>query len=53
MYSHLGQGWGNTVLALVSAVIGIPAPYVLYRYGPYLRAKSKYATGDPNAARMK
>lgn len=53
MYQALGQGWGNTVLALVSAVIGIPAPYVLYRFGPTLRAKSRYAAGDPNAARMK
>lgn len=52
MYSALGQGWGNTILALVSAVIGIPAPYVLYRYGPLLRAKSRYAAGDANAARM-
>ncbi|SPO24007.1 related to MFS multidrug transporter [Ustilago trichophora] len=53
MYEHLGQGWGNTILALVSAVIGIPSPYVLFRYGPYLRAKSKYAADDANAARMK
>ncbi|CBQ69386.1 related to MFS multidrug transporter [Sporisorium reilianum SRZ2] len=52
MYDHLGQGWGNTVLALVSAVIGIPAPYVLYRWGPWLRARSRYAAGDANAARM-
>lgn len=53
MYEHLGQGWGNTVLALVSAVIGIPAPYVLFRYGPYLRAKSQYTKGDAAANAMK
>ncbi|GAK67647.1 MFS multidrug transporter [Moesziomyces antarcticus] len=53
MYERLGQGWGNTVLALVSAVIGIPAPWVLFRYGPYLRAKSRYAAENPAAARMK
>ncbi|SOV07935.1 uncharacterized protein UDID_07116 [Ustilago sp. UG-2017a] len=38
--------------ALVSAVIGIPSPYVLYKFGRYLRAKSRYAAGDRNAARM-
>ncbi len=53
MYDHLGQGWGNSVLALVSALVGIPAPYVLFKYGPKLRAKSRYAAGDPAAARMK
>lgn len=52
MYSALGQGWGNTLLALVSAVVGIPTPFVLYRYGPYLRARSRYAANDANAARM-
>ncbi|TKY88531.1 hypothetical protein EX895_002519 [Sporisorium graminicola] len=52
MYDHLGQGWGNTVLALVSVVIGFPAPYILYRWGPWLRARSRYAAGDANAARM-
>ena len=51
-YDKLGQGWGNTVLALVSAVIGIPAPFVLFRWGPWLRARSRYAAGDANAARM-
>lgn len=53
MYRELGQGWGNTVLALVSAVIGIPSPYVLYKFGRYLRAKSRYAAGDRNAASIK
>lgn len=53
MYKHLGQGWGNTVLALVSAVVGLPAPFVLFRYGPYLRSRSRYAAGDGMAARMK
>ncbi|KAK0560938.1 hypothetical protein OC861_006052 [Tilletia horrida] len=47
LYSKLGQGWGNSVLALISAVLGIPAPLLLWHFGPFLRAKSKYAT-DPN-----
>ncbi|SPO40368.1 related to MFS multidrug transporter [Pseudozyma flocculosa] len=44
MYDKLGQGWGNSVLALISAIVGIPAPWLLWRYGPYLRSKSQYAS---------
>ncbi|KAE8209979.1 hypothetical protein CF327_g6094 [Tilletia walkeri] len=44
LYGKLGNGWGNSVLALIAALIGIPAPLLLYTYGPYLRKKSKYAS---------
>ncbi|KAK0527901.1 hypothetical protein OC835_004837 [Tilletia horrida] len=44
LYGNLGNGWGNSVLALIAAAIGIPAPFALYKYGPYLRKKSKYAS---------
>ncbi|KAF8890418.1 MFS general substrate transporter [Infundibulicybe gibba] len=43
MYSRLGDGWGNSVLALICLVIGCPAPFIFYRYGPRLRAWSKAA----------
>jgi hypothetical protein len=39
-------GWGNSVLAFVGIVLGIPAPFALWRYGPSLRQKSKYAARD-------
>ncbi|CEH13727.1 Synaptic vesicle transporter SVOP and related transporters (major facilitator superfamily) [Ceraceosorus bombacis] len=42
MYAKLGLGWGNTILALVLALVGIPAPFLLYRFGATLRAKSTY-----------
>ncbi|TDL22205.1 MFS general substrate transporter [Rickenella mellea] len=41
LYGKLGDGWGNTVLALLCLVIGCPAPFIFYRYGPALRARSK------------
>ena len=41
MYHALGYGWGNSVLALVSCVIGLPAPLLLWKYGAWLRAKGK------------
>lgn len=43
LYGRLGYGWGNTVLAFVSAAVGIPAPFLLFKYGPALRKASKYA----------
>lgn len=42
MFDRLDIGWSLSLLALITAVIGIPSPFFLYRYGPYLRSKSKY-----------
>lgn len=41
--TRTGNGWGNSVLALAAAVIGIPAPFLIFKYGPKLRAMSTYA----------
>ncbi|KAL0948956.1 hypothetical protein HGRIS_009061 [Hohenbuehelia grisea] len=41
MYGALGDGWGNSILALICLVIGCPAPFVFYRYGHKLRSWSK------------
>lgn len=46
MYDRLDYGWGNTVLALVSVVIGWPAPVLLWKYGERLRSKSPFAAGE-------
>lgn len=47
LYRHtvltLSLGWGNTILALVCLVIGCPAPFVFYKYGPALRARGQGA----------
>ena len=45
MYNVLGYGWGNSILGFVSLGIGIPAPFLLWKYGEELRNKSKYAAG--------
>lgn len=45
LYKNLGYGWGNTVLGLIGAVVGIPAPFFLFKYGERIRAKSRYAAG--------
>ncbi|KAI9343299.1 major facilitator superfamily domain-containing protein [Zopfochytrium polystomum] len=44
MYDSLDYGWGNSVLGFV-AIVGIPAPLLVYRYGAYFREKSTYAAG--------
>lgn len=46
MYDSLGYGWGNSLIALVAMLLGVPAPFLLWRYGPWLRSKSQYAAGD-------
>ena len=48
MYSALGYGWGNSLLAFVGIALGVPAPILLWKYGEGLRAKSQFAAG-PNA----
>ena len=37
---------GNSILAFVVLVVGIPAPIALWFYGPALRAKSKFVVDD-------
>jgi MFS family permease len=38
LYDSLGHGWGNTLLAFISAVF-IPPLVVLWRYGDFLRER--------------
>ncbi|KAF7436660.1 hypothetical protein PC9H_003493 [Pleurotus ostreatus] len=42
MYKALGPQWASSLLGFV-AVAMMPIPFVLMKYGPYLRKKSKYA----------
>ncbi|KAI9572551.1 MFS general substrate transporter [Boletus coccyginus] len=43
MYSALGFGKGDTVLAAVAVVIGCPAPWIFWRFGERIRNASRYA----------
>jgi multidrug resistance protein len=45
LYDSLGYGWGNTVLGLIAAIVGIPAPFLLFNFGERIRAKSQYCSG--------
>jgi len=44
MYNALGYGKGNTILAVVTIVLGCPAPWLLWRYGKRIRLASRYAS---------
>ncbi|KAI0149024.1 major facilitator superfamily domain-containing protein [Pestalotiopsis sp. NC0098] len=41
MYRGLGTAWAISVLGFVALAL-TPMPWVFYRYGPYLRSKSRY-----------
>jgi len=42
MYRKLGVHWTLTIFGCISVLL-VPVPYAFYRYGPKIRAKSKYA----------
>lgn len=41
LFSSLGYGYGSTILASIAVVLGIPAPYIIWRYGERLRMQGK------------
>lgn len=41
LYKCLGYGWGNSLLAFLYIGLGVPAPVVLWIWGPRLRAVGK------------
>lgn len=40
LYKALGYGWGNSTIAFIGLVIGVPAPLGLWWFGERLRAKN-------------
>ncbi|KAJ7878289.1 MFS polyamine transporter [Mycena leptocephala] len=53
VYTTLGYGKGDTMLAVVAVVIGCPAPPLLWKSGKQIRMRSKFAkrpTGVPAPA---
>ncbi|TLD36891.1 mfs multidrug [Venturia nashicola] len=45
MYQALDYGWGNSLLGFIAIAIGIPAPFLFWRFGETLRARSTFASG--------
>jgi hypothetical protein len=42
MYGRLGIGWATSLLGFVTIAL-LPIPWVLYKFGPRIRARSEYA----------
>ncbi|KAI1175970.1 MFS general substrate transporter [Nemania sp. FL0916] len=40
LYKSLGYGWGNNTIALVGIVLGIASPFLLWKYGARMRART-------------
>lgn len=45
LYNALGLNWGNSLLGFIAVGLGIPAPFLLWKFGERIRAKSLYAAG--------
>lgn len=43
MYERLGIGWATSLLAFISVAL-MPVPWVLFKYGKKIRARSNYDT---------
>lgn len=48
MYDRLTFHWGSTLFGCIAALLAV-VPFILYRYGPYIRSKSKIAQLLANA----
>jgi hypothetical protein len=42
-YEKLGIGWATSLLGFISLAM-VPIPWVLYKWGPQIRAASKFET---------
>ena len=52
MYEQLNSRWASTLLGLL-AIVMAPIPFVLTKYGPLLRRRSKYSpTGKPASPKL-
>ncbi|KAJ5063805.1 major facilitator superfamily domain-containing protein [Bipolaris maydis] len=45
IYKWLDFGWGNSVLGFIAIGLGVPAPFMLWRFGEKLRSLSRFAAG--------
>ncbi|RDX43808.1 MFS polyamine transporter [Lentinus brumalis] len=50
MYNALGYGKGDTILACFAIAVGVPAPFLLWKYGERIRNASRYARRSAAAA---
>ncbi|KZT67533.1 MFS general substrate transporter [Daedalea quercina L-15889] len=49
MFETLNPRWASTLLGFIAIILG-PIPFVLYKFGPVIRLKSKHAPTKPPTA---
>jgi hypothetical protein len=49
MYASLGDQWACMVFAFL-ALVCTPMPFLFYRYGPAIRARSKFSVSPPTSS---
>lgn len=42
----LGYGWEGTLLGCIAIVLGVPTPFILWKYGAKIRTRSRFCAGD-------
>lgn len=45
VYEKLGIAWATSLLGFLSVAM-VPIPWVLYKWGPEIRAKSRFETNE-------
>ncbi|CCM02337.1 uncharacterized protein FIBRA_04429 [Fibroporia radiculosa] len=50
MYERLGPRWASSLLGFIAILLG-PIPFVLYKFGPIIRRKSKFVPTLPAPAK--
>ncbi|KAF2177040.1 MFS general substrate transporter [Zopfia rhizophila CBS 207.26] len=45
LFRALDFGWGNSLLGFIAIGLGLPAPFLLWKFGEKLRSMSKFAAG--------
>ena len=46
LYTSIGFGWSSTLLGAIAMVVGLPAPLLLWKYGPALRARNRRSSSN-------
>jgi len=44
MFNRLNPHWATSLVAFIALLLG-PIPFILFKYGPWLRSKARYAFG--------
>jgi hypothetical protein len=44
----MGNVWASALMGFI-ALLGVPIPYIFWKYGPYIRRNSKYAPGHKHS----